>query len=168
MAGFRSQRGGLGMIVREMMPEDRDAVQGLLIDSEAFSQEEVRVALQLVDEGLAGGCEGDYPLLVAELEGCVCGYVCIGRTPLTRSTWHLYWICVHPRAQRCGIGRALQTRVEEFIRGRGGERIVVETSGRPDYERSRRFYERAGYRVAGRIPGYYKPGDDCVFHYKVL
>jgi ribosomal protein S18 acetylase RimI-like enzyme len=168
MAGFRSQFGGVGMIIRQMRPEDRDAVEQLLIESEAFSSAEVQVALELLDEGLAGGWEGDYPLLVAELDSCVRGYACIGRTPLTRSTWHLYWICVHPRAQRCGIGRALQTRVEQFIRDRGGERVVVETSGRPDYERSRRFYERAGYLMAGRIPSYYKSGDDCIFYYKVL
>ena len=55
-----------------------------------------------------------------------------------------------------------------FIRERGGERMVLETSGRPDYERSRRFYEQAGYRAAGRIENYYKPGDDCVFYCKVL
>jgi ribosomal protein S18 acetylase RimI-like enzyme len=152
------------MIVRQMRAEDREAVQQLLIESDAFSQEEVRVALELVDEGLAGG----YPLLVADIDSCVRGYVCIGQTPLTRSTWHLYWICVHPRSQGAGIGRALQTRVEQFIRDRGGERIVVETSGRPDYERSRRFYEGAGYVMAGRIPSYYKAGDDCVFYYKML
>ena len=156
------------MIIREMRSGDRDAVQQMLIDSKSFSEEEMRVALVLLEEGLAGGLEGDYPLFVAELDGRVCGYVCIGRTPLTRSTWHLYWMCVHPRAQGCGIGRALQAQVEQFIRSQGGERVALETSGRADYERSRRFYERAGYLVAGRIPDYYKPGDDCVFYYKVL
>jgi ribosomal protein S18 acetylase RimI-like enzyme len=168
MAGFRVQPAGVGMTIRPMTAGDREDVREMLEMSQAFSHTEVEVALDLVDAGVAAGPEGDYALLVAEVGGLARGYVCIGRTSFTLSTWHLYWICVHPDAQRCGIGRALQTAAERFMRDRGGERVVLETSGRPDYERSRRFYERAGYRVAGRIADYYKPGDDCVFYYKVL
>jgi ribosomal protein S18 acetylase RimI-like enzyme len=155
-------------MIREMLPRDREAVRQVLLESPAFSQEEVRVALEVLDAGLAGGLESDFALFAAEIDGRICGYVSIGRTPLTRSTWHLYWICIHPCAQRRGIGQALQAHIEQFIRARGGERIVLETSGRPDYEPSRRFYEHAGYRAAGRIRDYYKPGDDCVFYCKVL
>ncbi|MCU1273460.1 MAG: GCN5-related N-acetyltransferase [Bryobacterales bacterium] len=168
MATFHPQPGGLGLTIREMVLHDREAVRGLLLESPTFSEEEVRVALEVLDAGLAGGLEGDYPLFAVEIDACVCGYVCIGRTPMTQSTWHLYWICIHPRAQRRGIGQALETRIEQFIRARGGERIVLETSGRPDYAPARRFYEKAGYCVAGRIRDYYKPGDDCVFYTKLL
>jgi ribosomal protein S18 acetylase RimI-like enzyme len=168
VAGIHSQTGGMGLTIREMALHDREAVRDLLLASPAFSEEEVRVALEVLDAGLAGGLEGDYPLFAAEIDGRVCGYVCVGRTPMTRSTWHLYWICVHPQAQRCGVGQALESHIEEFIRARGGERIVLETSGRPDYAASRRFYERAGYCATGRIPDYYKPGDDCLFYCKVL
>jgi SET domain-containing protein len=45
---------------------------------------------------------------------------------------------------------------------------VLETSGRADYARARRFYERAGYRTVGRITDFYKPGDDCVFYCESL
>ena len=149
------------MIVRPFQTADRDAVAAMLTDCGAFSDEEVRVALGMVDSG-------DYILFVVESDGIVSAYACIGPTPLTRSTWHLYWICVHPRAQRRGIGTALQNHVESFVRTESGERLVVETSGRPDYEDTRRFYDHRGYRQAGRIPDYYKPGDDCVFYFKVL
>jgi ribosomal protein S18 acetylase RimI-like enzyme len=98
----------------------------------------------------------------------VSGYVLVGPTPLTLSTWHLYWICVHPDFQRSGTGRALQTHVESFIRGRGGERIVLETDGMASYDRTREFYRRAGYREAGVIPDYFKPGSDCVLFFKKL
>ncbi len=168
MAGIHTQTGGMGVTIREMALHDREAVRELLLAGPAFSEEEVRVALEVLDAGLAGGLEGDYPLFAAEIDARVCGYVCIGRTPMTRSTWHLYWICVHPHAQRRGIGQALENHIEEFIRARGGERIVLETSGRPDYAPSRRFYERAGYCPSGRIRDYYKPGDDCLFYCKLL
>jgi ribosomal protein S18 acetylase RimI-like enzyme len=109
-----------------------------------------------------------YSVVVAELQAEVAGYACLGPTPLTESTWHLYWLCVHPSVQGQGVGQALQTHAEELVRARGGARLVVETSGRPDYERARRFYERAGYRLAGRIPNYYRLGDDCLFYCKPL
>ena len=54
------------------------------------------------------------------------------------------------------------------MRPAGGERLVVETSGRADYDRARRFYELSGYAVAGRIADFYKAGDDCVVYCKVL
>jgi ribosomal protein S18 acetylase RimI-like enzyme len=70
--------------------------------------------------------------------------------------------------QGTGIGRALQRTVEEVVRQQGGDRLVLETSGRADYDRSRRFYTRAGFTVQGCIPDFYKPGDDCIIYCKIL
>ncbi len=109
-----------------------------------------------------------HPLFAAERNGRVAGYVCVGKTPLTRGTWHEYWICVHPAAQRRGIGRKLQSHAEKFVCARGGERLVLETSGRRAYARTRRFYRQAGYRIVGRIADFYRPGDGCVVFCKVL
>lgn len=156
------------MIVRELFSEDRSAVQDILEACAVFSPEEIRVALDILDAGLAGGLDGDYPLFAIELEGVVRGYVCIGKTPLTVGTWHLYWICVHPEAQGSGGGRALQSHVEQFIRARGGERIILETSSQPGYKRTHRFYRRAGYEQVGLIKDFYKPGDDCVIYCREL
>ncbi len=156
------------MMVRELRAGDRDAVYEALVACGAFTEEEVRVALEVLDAGLAGGLTGDYPHFAAEVEGRVRGYVCVGKTPLTASTWHLYWLCVHPAVRGTGVGRALQAHAEAFIRSRGGERLVLETSGRPDYARARRFYQQAGYAEVGRIPDFYKPGDDCVVFCKLL
>ena len=156
----------MGMIVRELLAWDRDAAHETLVACRAFTGEEIRVALEVLDEGLKGGLDGDYPLFAVEVEGKVRGYVCVGKTPLTASTWHLYWICVHPAVQGTGAGRALQSYAEAFIRSRGGERLVLETSGQPHYERARRFYRRAGYQEVGLIRDFYKPGDDCIFFCK--
>ena len=154
--------------IRELVETDREAIREILVSCVAFTAEEIRVALDVLADGLAGGLDGDYPLFAAELDDCVRGYVCVGKTPLTRGTWHEYWICVHPAAQRDGIGQALQTYAEGFVRSRGGERLVLETSGRPAYARTRRFYRRAGYRRVGRIRDFYQPGDDCVVFCKDL
>jgi ribosomal protein S18 acetylase RimI-like enzyme len=130
----------------------------------AFSAEEVRVAIEMFDSGLAG----DYSLLGVETDGALRAYACFGRAGLTERSWYLYWMCVHPAVQGTGVGRTLERGVAERVREMGGERLVLETSGRPDYERSRRFYERAGFTVQGRIPDFYKPGDDCLIYCKIL
>jgi ribosomal protein S18 acetylase RimI-like enzyme len=158
----------MGVIVREFTLADRAAAAEALEASGAFREEEIRVALDVLDEALDGGADGGYSLLAVESGGQFRGYVCAGSTPLTVSTWHVYWICVHPAAQGTGAGRALENRLEALVRSRGGERLVVETSGRPDYARARRFYEMAGYREVGRIPDFYGADDDCVLYCKRL
>ena len=62
----------------------------------------------------------------------------------------------------------MQAHAEGFIRSLGGERLVLETSSRADYERTRRFYRHGGYEQVGFIRDFYRPGDDCVMFCKVL
>jgi ribosomal protein S18 acetylase RimI-like enzyme len=154
------------MGVRAFGAEDRKAALDALEACGAFRDEEVRVAAGVIADAIADP-EG-YLILAGEAEGETRGFVCGGSTPLTESTWHLYWICVHPQAAGRGLGRELQTRFEEEVRRRGGRRVVVETSGRADYARARRFYEAAGYRRAGDIPDFYSEGDSCLLYVKEL
>lgn len=154
----------MGIVIRGLRPEDRPCVVEALTDCAAFTAEEVRVALELFDAGIEGG----YSFFGADEEGTVQGYVCLGKAPLTQSTWYLYWICVHPRVQHLGVGRDLQRHSEEFVQSQGGQMLVLETSGRPAYRRARSFYESAGYVQAGLIRNFYRPGDDCVIYAKNL
>jgi ribosomal protein S18 acetylase RimI-like enzyme len=158
----------MGALIRPLRHADRGDVIEALQACGAFTEEEVQVALEVLDQGLAGGLDGDYPLFAAERAGRVCGYVCVGRTPLTRGTWHLYWICVHPAAQGQGIGRDLQAHAERFVAEHGGERLLLETSSTAPYDAARAFYARAGYEIVGRVADFYRPGDDCVMFCKVL
>jgi ribosomal protein S18 acetylase RimI-like enzyme len=154
----------MGVRVRDLATDDRASVREALILCGAFTDEEVRVALEMVEAGLAG----DYCLLAVETDGDLRGYACFGRAHLTASSWYLYWICIHPQAQGVGLGRMLQRRVEDRVRELGGDRLVLETSGRADYERARRFYREVGFVEVGRIPEFYRPGDDCLVCCKVL
>lgn len=92
------------------------------------------------------------------------GYACYGATPGTDGTWDLYWIAVHPSAQGSGGGRMLLEEVERRIVEEGARMIVVETSSRSDYEGTRQFYGRRGYREGARVQGFYAPGDDRVIY----
>ena len=168
-----------------MRVEHRQALGDLLRATGSFRDEEVDVALQLFDE-TASRVAANHELRPAEPTGYhfvglfgeaphsalalrtphsgLIGYVCFGRTPATDGTWDLYWIAVHPSAQGTGGGKMLLEEVERRVKAEGGRMIVVETSSRTDYESTRRFYDRRGYREGARVQGFYAPGDDRVIY----
>jgi ribosomal protein S18 acetylase RimI-like enzyme len=158
----------MGIVIRPLAERDGFAVREILHRCGVFSGEEVTVALDLMEKGVAGGLAGRFPLFAADVDGVLAGYVCIGRAPLTDRTWELYWIAVHPALQARGVGRCLQAHAEAFIRSLGGERLVLETSSRDVYERTRRFYRQAGFVQVGLIPDFYRRGDDCLILCKLL
>ncbi len=152
------------MIVRPPVAADRAALLEALECCGAFSAVEVEIAIGMIDEALAG----DYTAMGAEVDGVLRGYTLLGRATLTERSWYLYWICVHPAFERRGLAQALQRAAEALVRSGGGDKIVLETSGRPGYARSRAFYERAGFAETGRIRDFYADGDDCIIYCKKL
>ena len=165
MGGFRDETGGMGLKVAPMRPDQRPCVEPVLrACGPVFSEQEIRVAVGMVEDAL----RGEYSVLAAADGAQLAGYCIAGPTPFTQSTWHLYWLCVHPRFQRQGVASALESALERTVAACGGMRIVVETGGRADYDAARAFYQSAGYSICGRIEDYYRPGDACFFLCKML
>jgi len=153
---------------RLLEARDRPAIADLLKRVGNFSPEEIDTALELVDEWLEDGEESEYLSHVIEDEEGVRGYVCFGPTPLTKSTFDLYWIAVEPSAQGRGYGQALTKLAEDEARTRGGTLMLIETASHETYSATIRFYERAGYELVSRIRDFYKPGDDKLTFAKKL
>ncbi len=164
VGALRTPTSRMGPTVRPLNPEDRHAVTAILTACSAFSDEEVRVALEMVDAGLTG----EYRLLGAVVDGTLRGYACAGRAPLTMDSWYLYWICIHADHIGEGLGRLLQVHLEQLITTLGGGRIVLETSARPNYDAARAFYRSRGFLHVGTIPDFYSEGDDCLIYCKSL
>jgi ribosomal protein S18 acetylase RimI-like enzyme len=162
-----SQRHGQ-LHIRYVTAADRDQVLSLLTQPVFFRADELRVAREVLDDSIREGPGGDYQSFVVEDQGDVVGWICFGPTPCTVSTYDIYWIAVARERQRQGIGRAMIEFAESRIRERGGRTAVVETSGRADYEATRVFYLRSGYRETARIPDFYAPGDDKIIFVKNL
>ncbi len=182
--------------IRWCGPEDRQVVLSFLAQTGFFRPDEIDIARELIDSGIAEGPKGHYQSFVACVdEGSDCGlriadcglkktgaanpkadirhpqslpvgWVCWGPTPCTLGTFDIYWIGVASAWQGRGIGRALTAFAEQTITERGGRLFVVETSSRETYAPTRRFYEALSYREAGRIPDFYGPGDDRVIFVK--
>jgi ribosomal protein S18 acetylase RimI-like enzyme len=146
--------------VRPMVGRDKPTVMDILRVIREFTPEEVAVAEELIDAYLEAPSSSGYLVFVAEVNSAVTGYVCYGPTPLTKGTWDIYWVAVDPGGQGQGVGRALMAFTEGKIKESQGRLVIVETSGRPDYAKTRRFYSSIDYKEAARIADFYAPGDD--------
>jgi ribosomal protein S18 acetylase RimI-like enzyme len=142
----------------------RGRLREILDATAVFRPDEVQVALELFDDAISG----DYEFLGGFDQDDLVAYACFGATPGTDRTFDLYWIAVHPNAQRHGGGSRLLAAVEQQLRDRGVRLLVVETSSRPEYDATRRFYLARGYQEVARMRDYYALGDDRVIYTKAL
>ncbi len=157
------------MPVRPFAEKDREPLRAIIEATNVFKPEEVEVALELMDAGIADPTQEDYILRThVDDDGTVRGYYCVGPTPMTASTWDLYWIAVDPAAHGRGIGKELLEDCERYVRDGGGKLIVVETSSSGSYEPTRKFYLNQRYDETARIRDYYADGDDLVMYTKYV
>lgn len=154
------------MKIRPMVAADKPAVMEMLHHTPEFNSRDREVAEEVIDSYLKDPSGSGYYLLVAEDGSCVAGYVSYGPTPLTESTWDIYWLAVSSKDQRRGVGTALILAAEKAIKEGGGKLVIIETSSTPAYEKARQFYLGRGYEIIARIPDFYSPGDDKVIFYK--
>jgi ribosomal protein S18 acetylase RimI-like enzyme len=155
--------------IRPFIPTDREPLCAVIEATNVFRPEEVEVAVELMDAAIYDPEQRDYVLATyVDEAGSVRGYYCYGPTPMTQSTFDLYWIAVDPALHGSGIGSMLLTHCEESMRSSGGSLVVVETSSLPKYEATRRFYRRHRYDETARLRGYYAPDDDLVIFTKHL
>ena len=151
-----------------LVPADRAPLERIIRDSAFFREDEVDVAIELINDGLARGAASEYQFIVAERDGHPLGYCCYGMIACTVHSFDLYWIAVAPSLQRSGIGRRLMDAAEERVRAQGGRRVYVETSSKPLYEPTRQFYLGCGYRIEATLEDFYATGDGKVVMVKAL
>lgn len=159
------------MIIRtdRIKHEDRTALARLLDNVTIFDEGDRGLALELVDTALNNPEQKDYDFILAYDEpGRLVGYACYGPTPLTQGTFDLYYIAVDDRIAGKGIGTALVRAMEGAMRARGGRLIVVETSSKPEYEKTRNFYIKNKYTLAETLRDFYQDGEDRVTYTKRL
>jgi ribosomal protein S18 acetylase RimI-like enzyme len=149
--------------------EDGPQIHAVNADTSIFSREEVECVDELWEEYQIQGSEkSGYYFVVEKEDGRVLGYACYGPRALTDRTFDLYWIAVSPGARRGGVGRALLAATEEAICKLRGRLLIVETSGLPKYEPTRRFYLATGYTLEATLKDFYSDGDDLVIFTKHL
>ncbi len=84
------------------------------------------------------------PLLVAELEGTIVGYLAYTLNPKDK-TGEVQLLAVHPDYQNQGFGTRLNLAALEAMKAAGMQLAVVGTGGDPSHAPARKSYEKAGY-----------------------
>jgi len=147
----------------------RASLADLLGRTREFNADDVEVALELIDLGIKR--EDSYRFWVDqddERPDVARGYICFGKTPMTRATYDLYWIVVDPACKGKGVGRRLVAKMEDEIRGDGARLVRVETGGTDEYAATRAFYDALGYEILARIREFYWAGNDLFIYGRYL
>ncbi|MBK8945572.1 MAG: GNAT family N-acetyltransferase [Ignavibacteriae bacterium] len=148
--------------------KDIENIREIVSSTGFFSNDEVDIAVELVEERLSKGIESGYYFLFLEMDGKTVGYSCFGPIPATKFSFDLYWIAVHKDFQSLGLGKILLVESEKVISNLGGNRIYVETSGREQYISTRKFYLACNYKEEAVLQDFYAPGDAKYLYLKVV
>lgn len=155
-------------MIRILKEEDKNSIKSILTDTNNFNEEEITIALELIDVYIKDKEQKDYEIFVDEEANKIRGYVCIGPRPLTVGTYDLYWIAVNPKVQSKGVGSGMIKFVEEHLKDKKGRLILIETSGKASYEKERKFYEKNLYKELVNIKDFYTEGDSLVIYGKYI
>ena len=143
------------------------AVIALAVTSGLFPADETEVLDKMLT-GYFGGNLDDGHRCVLDVEAEPLGVAYYAPKTATDGTWELILIAVRRDTQGHGRGTALLHYVENALRAERQRLLLVETSGSPDFERTRAFYTKCGYEAEARIRDYYAAGEDMVMFRKAL
>jgi aminoglycoside 6'-N-acetyltransferase I len=135
-------------MIRRIKPSDGIEIENMLTRIPNFNEEEVKVAMELVN--------------ISVMNPAQAGYHCTGRRPLTDGVYDLYWIVSDPASSGKGIGKSLLEHAEEFVRSNNGRWLLAETSSKESYASTQNFYLRNKYSIISEIRDFYSVGDDLL------
>ena len=102
---------------------------------------------------------GRLPTFVLEDRGAVLGFIALEQTSAAAVEIHV--MAVVPNLHRAGIGRAMLSQAEGWVRSRTCSILHVKTLGashpNPFYARTRAFYEALGFRPVFETAAFWGP-----------
>lgn len=151
------------MIVRPMQHGDLTGLQTVLESTQLFPSD-------MLPDMASGFLTGkDTALWLSCVDGAsAVGFCYAAPEPMTEGTWNMLAIAVHPDRQNRGYGGALVHHLEKHLRDQRVRMLIVDTSGKPAFTRTRAFYRRHGYEEEARIRDFWAAGDDKVVFRKLL
>ena len=107
----------------------------------------------------------EHRFLFAEYNGKTVAYACFEELPDAKAgTYELYWLSTLNEYRGVGVGRKLVDYLIATLKNYDAERLYVKTDSTPQYEPTRRFYEKCGFKLCAVLPEYYDSGDDCCIY----
>ena len=154
-------------MIRPTLEAETEELIAMAAGTGVFKPLELDVLRELLGDWHAGLTD-DHIAITIERDGRPVGFAYYAPTPMTVGTWHLYWLFVDKAIHARGIGGELLRHVEADIAAAGGRVLLIETSGLPSYDLTRRFYAKHGYEEAATLRDFYCDGDDQVIFRKRL
>jgi len=155
-------------MIRRIKPSDASKIEDIFTRIPNFSEEDVKVGMELVNIAANNNIQNDYNVYVYEDNDKVLGFHCTGKRPLTDGVYDLYWIAVDPDVQSKGVGNKLLVHAENFVKENNGRWILAETSSKESYEKTRDFYFRHNYKVIVEINDFYSVGANLLIFGKLF
>jgi ribosomal protein S18 acetylase RimI-like enzyme len=148
------------MIIRSLVFQDKPKILTLLQQRGVFNNDEIKVAMGILDLYLNDPEQKDYNIFCAADNGDgLAGYICFGPIPMTEGCYDLYWIAVDQNSGRKGIGEKLLASMEEFVGKKKGRCIYLDTSSTPPYNPAKLFYKKHGFKTVSVLRDFYRVGD---------
>ena len=155
-------------MIRKLQASDRAQLVAIIENTHNFSEEEKKVAVELIDEAIANPNHEYYNVFVSENENKIDGYHCVGKRALTDGVFDLFWIVVDGSTQNKGIGKQLLDHSENFVKESNGRWILAETSSKDSYNATRNFYMRNKYSIVSQIKDFYSVDDNLIVFGKYI
>lgn len=106
--------------------------------------------------------------LTLTIDGKPIGIAYCAPERLTEGTYNLYLIAIHSTQQGKGLGKQFLQYIESLLEVKGNRKLLVETSGLPEFHLTRKFYDQCNYQREAMIKDFYREGDDKIIFSKKL
>lgn len=155
-------------MIREITESDGEQLTKIIERINEFTKEEKETAVELINESIKKNIEDNYITYVYLTDNAIAGYYCIGKRALTDGVYDLFWIVVDPDKQETGIGKKLLNHAEEYVVENNGRWLLIETSSKDNYSKTRNFYLRNFFTKVAEINDFYKIDDHLIVFGKYL
>lgn len=152
----------------EVKPSDLKAVEEIVSSTHFFREDEIKVAIELVQEALDKGKPSGYHFVFLESDEKTIAYACFGPIPCSLVSYDLYWIATHYDFRGHGLGSMVLNEVEKIIKEQKGLYVYIETSSKELYTPTQKFYEKNKYEIKAIFENFYDIGDGKVVYVKKL
>ena len=146
-------------MIRPIVPADTPALVALSGSSGLFRPDELDAVQGMLDEYHATNAANGHRILAYEDGGTPVGIAYYAPKEFTDRVWELLMIAVDAPRHRRGIGSTMLLAVEQAVRAANGRLLLIETSDKSSFERTRQFYRKHGYSEVAHIPDFFADGD---------
>ena len=155
-------------MIRPTVPADTPDLLTLTQATGVFKDMEITALQEVLDDYHSTNITLGHQCVTLEDKERIMGFAYFAPAAMTDRTWYLYWIAVRKQTQARGLGHKLLMFTENAIREAKGRILLIETSGLPHYDLTRKFYLKNGYEEEARLRDFYSDGDNLVVFRKRL